>query len=431
MALKKNLALMGVTTGFRLLAGVVTFSMVARLLGPAEFGVLMLWLSVSVLLCLTTNYGLTPYVLREVGRNPASAPGLIANGLSAKLLLSVLLVICVAIGVWVLSVENWPVLALLMAATLADSFSEFLNAGLRASNRFDVETRIATAGAFLHATIVISSVYFFPDVNTAACAYLISRSLILSMTIVGVHYYFSRLRVSRVSDGIGLIRSASIYALDFGFQSLFGQVDSLVLNHFVGPVAVGIHQAGMRIFQGAISGLQVLANVFLPRAAAVTDEKQRFASEALKVQMCFLAYGLIIGLVLGVGSDSIVDVLFGSDFSSLKTLLPIFGILFFVRLSASAWGVLLTASGEQRYRTFATGVHWLIVGAFAYILVPGGSVSGWLYALIIGNAALAVLYAIRCSRERKFPWIVVVATTAGLMMVTTPFLIHVTPFGLY
>ena len=82
MALKKTLALMGTTTAVRLGAGLITFSVFARLLGPESFGVLMLWLSVSTLITIVNHYGLNTYVLREIGADPASAESIINEGLT-------------------------------------------------------------------------------------------------------------------------------------------------------------------------------------------------------------------------------------------------------------------------------------------------------------------------------------------------------------
>lgn len=413
MALKKNLALMGVTTAVRLGAGLFTFSVLARVLGPESFGVLMLWLSVSALLSLITNYGLTPYVLREIGANPASAESIINEGLTGKLLLTAVVFGCAIVVAWSSGIELKQVFMCLLVASVADTFSEFLNAGFRARDRFDAETRIATITSFSHAAIVAGAVFVYPTVEVAAFAYAISRLVVLAITVPAVARHFAAPRLASLGVSIVRLRKAISYAIDFGFQSLFGQIDSVVLNHFIGPVAVGLHQAGMRVFQGGSTAVQVLANVFLPRAAAQAKNAGEFGRESKRIQMAFLSFGALFGIALAVFSEFIVHVLFGSAYSDLVRLFPLFGLLFFVRFAAAAWGVVLTATGEQRFRTVATVIHWLLIAGIAPILVPRMGIAGWLISLIIGNGLLGFLYALRGAGRVDSPWTTVGMTALG------------------
>lgn len=404
---------MGVTTAVRLGAGLFTFAVLARLLGPESFGVLMLWFSVSVLLSLITNYGLTPYILREIGANPASAESIINEGLTGKLLITAVVFGGAIVAAWGFGIEPKQIFLCLLVAAIADTFSEFLNAGFRARDRFDVETRIATITSLSHAAIVAGAVFVYPSVEVAALAYAVSRLVVLAITVPAVTRHFAAPRLGEFWASLLRLRKAVSYAVDFGFQSLFGQIDSIVLNHFIGPAAVGLYQAGMRVFQGGSTAAPVLANVFLPRAAAKEKSAGEFGRESKRIQLAFLSFGAFFGIALAVFSEFIVNILFGSAYSELVKLFPLFGLLFFVRFAAAAWGVVLTAAGEQHFRTYATVIHWILIGGIAYILVPRMEIVGWLISLIIGNGVLGTLYAFRGARRVDSPWITVGVTALG------------------
>jgi O-antigen/teichoic acid export membrane protein len=413
MALKKNLLLMGFATAVRLIAGLLTFSIVARLLGPESFGVLMLWFSVSALLSLCTNFGLTTYVLREIGADPGAAESIINEGLTGKLLLAVLVFACAGVAAWGFEIEFKQVFLYLLVASVADTFSEFLNAGLRARDRFDVETRLATITSLTHAAIVVTAVWVSPKIEVAAAAYALSRLVALAITVPAITKNFAAPKLAAIGVSLTRLRKATSYAVDFGFQSLFGQVDSVVLNHYLGPVSVGLYQAGMRIFQGGSAAVQVLANVFLPRAAGKTNDAGAFGTESKKIQIAFLTFGALFGMTMAVFSELIVKILFGPAYLGLTGILPLFGLLFFVRFAAAAWGVVLTAAGEQRYRTFATVTHWGLIACIAPFLVPALGVAGWLISVIFGNALLGFLYAMRGAKRVASPWITVGMTALG------------------
>lgn len=427
MSVARNLALMGTSTVMRLGFGMLTFVVMARLLGPTQFGVMMLWMAVATLLAMIANYGLTPYLLREIGARPVDAGRVMAEVLSAKLVLSagVLLLGCLSLP-W-LEPTARSVFLLLLCAQLADALTEFFNVGFRATNRFAAETKLASMAVLLQCALVTLALCWMATPVVAAVAFFVSRLAVLFMTWSAQRGYFAALRPAPVGTALQCIRSTKPYALDFGLQSLLGQVDSVVLNHFVGTAAVGIYQAGMRLFNGGAQAAAVLSSVFLPRAAAaaeVQDAGRSLRRESSRVQWAFVGFGLLFGLALCGLAEPVVGLLFGAQYLGLVDVLPWFGLLFFVRFFASSWGVLLTSAGAQRFRAAVNAMHWVIIGALSLVLVPRLGVIGWLVCLIVGNALLAAAYVWRGRQLSGAGWpqpaLAVLALVAFLPFLQVP-----------
>lgn len=420
--LLRNIGWMGVTTGLRLASGVLSFVFVARLLGPGDFGAYMFWMSVAGLLTLVVNFGFTPLVLREIGANPDSAKALMSEVLTARALLAggVLVAAGMTSVIWLEGLQSFLLFSLLFAL-LADVMTDLFNVGFRATNRFALETRIATATSLLQLFLTAGAVWVWPRLEIAALAFLGSRLLVLAFTWLVQRRYFSGVGLLNLRAGVLRIRKAVSYALDFGLQSLFGQVDSLVLNHFLGPVAVGLFQAGMRIFNGGAQAANILANVFLPRAAHAASDPLAFAREAGKIQWAFVGTGLIFGMVLALGAEGIVSLLFGKAYADLVNILPWLGLFFFVRFFAASWGIVLTAAGFQRFRASCNAIQWLGVFGLAIWLVPKWGVIGWVVCVLVGNLFLLLVYAMRClSHTRQGGLQPLAASLSGLLFL--PFL---------
>ncbi len=398
MSIVRNLALMGTSTAMRLGFGMLTFVVMARVLGPAQFGVVMLWLSVATLLALVANYGLTPFLLREIGAAPERASQVMAEVLSAKLLLTLFILAIAVAALPLLDGSVRAVFLLLLGAQLADALTEFLNVGFRATNRFAHETRIASLAVLLQFGIVTGLLWWQASALMAAAAFLLSRLAVLLVTWLAQRRYFAALRPAAPAQAWARLCATRSYAVDFALQSLLGQIDSVVLNHFVGTAAVGVYQAGMRLFNGGAQAAGVLANVFLPRAAAAAEAKDDGRSlrrESSRVQWAFVGFGLVFGLALCGLAEPLVRLLFGAQYLGLVDVLPWFGLLFFVRFFASSWGVLLTSAGAQRYRAAMNAVHWALIGSLSLVLVPRLGLVGWLLCLTAGNALLAAAYVWR------------------------------------
>jgi len=398
MSLKKNILLMGFATAVRLVAGLLTFSVLARLLGPEAFGELMLWLSVAMLISLLENFGLTTYVLRAVGANPARYESLMNEGLTAKLLLATVITTAVVIGSIVIDLKQLDVLLILLIGCIADTFTEFINAGFRARDNYATETRISSIFSFIHTAMVCGAVIWHPTVIVAAMTYSVSRLLVLTVTAMSLSRLGAPLRVVPFCDAIQILKDASNFAADFGMQSLFGQVDSVVLNHYLGPIAVGIYQAGMRLFLGGFQAGSILANVFLPRASAHIHSMTLFHQTTRQLQIAFLSAGIAFGFGIAAFAVPIVSLIYGSNYADLAPLMPFFGLLFFLRFAAAGWGVVLTAAGQQSFRSNMGLIHWIAIAALAWVLVPSLASSGWLISLCFGTLLLGCAYAIRARK---------------------------------
>ncbi|MFZ5505313.1 MAG: oligosaccharide flippase family protein [Pseudomonadota bacterium] len=396
MSLGKNIGLMGTSTLMRLGFGMITFVVMARVLGPEAFGQVMLWLSVATLLSFLANFGHTPYLLKEIGANPSLAGSLIAEVLMVRGVLSLVVFASASMVVAaIFGLESGVLLSLLLTAVLADGMTEVFNVGFRATDRFAAETRLATLIAGLQFAIVVTVLFIEASALVAALGFCVSRCLALLMVARVQRSYLGLLGRISITRVVSKLKATFSYGSDFALQSLFGQIDSIVLNSFLGTVAVGVFQAGMRLFTGGAQAASVLANVFLPRAAAASSDSDRFRRESVRVQWAFVGVGLAFGLCLAIGSGPIVTILYGEQYEVLKTVLPWLGLLFFVRFFAASWGVVLTSAGAQSFRAWMNVVQWLLVMGVAIWSVPQMGVVGWVCALIVGNLFLSITYLLR------------------------------------
>lgn len=396
----RNIGFMGASTGVRLVFGLLTFAVLARQLGAEDFGRLMTALASAVLAGLVVNYGFANYALREIGASsPERGRGILSEVLTAKLLLGASVLLLAGSLLPFLPVHWRALIALMLLAQTFDAVTDLLNVGFRATGRFADETRVATLGALIHFALVSATVWAVPDVHAAAAAYLVGRLAVLTITWHRQRQHFKGLRPAPWRQSLQRLKAARAYAVDNGLQSLFGQVDSLVIAHFFGPSAVGIYQAGMRLFLGGAQAASVLGNVAIPRLASLHAQGQQLHRQARRVQGAFLAAGLLGALAMVACPSNWVTLVLGSDYAPLVGLLPWFALLFLVRFAASASGVLLTSLGLQTRRATWTAMHWVLIAVIAAWWIPDQGTSAWLQTLVLGNAFLAAGYTLELQRS--------------------------------
>ncbi len=394
---------MSISVGARMLAGIVSLPIIARALGPENFGLLMLWLTTASLLCILNNFGFGSYILREVGLYPEKAAKLICDAFIAKIILTIGVIVASVVVFPILLKCSWAIFPLVIGAMLGESFTEFFSVGLRASGNFNTDARVSIFSALIYGFGVGLAAWLTKSLFVVVVAYFITRLIVTLITWVQLSLVFQGIAPSSIKEGFNQIRLTKSYAYDSALGALFGQVDALILNFYANPVILGIFQAGMRLFMAFMQVATVLSNVFFPLMARAKMQGIVSGNHENNIsELFFLGIGVLGGLAFTYTGPHIVVLLFGQKFEALKLLMPWFGLLYFIRMWAACWGNILTIDGKQNMRAIITLIHWLVIGLLSVYLVPFYKSVGWILALIIGTTFLAVAYAYFLAKPIKF-----------------------------
>ncbi|MCL1825579.1 MAG: oligosaccharide flippase family protein [Betaproteobacteria bacterium] len=392
----RNIFWMGLSNAVRLFTGLILFILIARHLGPEEFGHYMFWYGTTLLCALLAHYGLSNMLLKEIAQHPENVADVLGASLSLRFMLSTGIILC-ALGASVMT-ERPELLLMLLLAHLVETISETFYVAYRALGHYARESQLAACAATIQLAFIAVAVITSQSAGVIAFVHLAGKVAQLTLILPFSKRIFGAFSLQSTYTAFNLAIRTKAYALDHFLGSLFGNIDSLMLRAYAAIDTVGIYQSGMRIFQGGNQAAPILANVFLPEIARqAIGKKNPFIVFAL--QTSFLIYGLIFGLILTYFSDQIVNFAFGEDYQQLTALLPFFGLLFFVRFFAAAWGIILTATGHQKYRAKSTAIHLIFVLSVGSYLTHSMQAQGWLIALILANVLLGMLYMIRVVRS--------------------------------
>ncbi len=417
MATLKNIAYLGLGTAVKMIAGLGALAVLARSIGTDSFGLLMIFLSAAGVICILSNLGLNSALLREVGRDPTIARAAISDALTAKAILA-----CAAIGLAIVFALidgrfRSIVFLLLFFSILLEGFTEFFYVGLRAAGSFSVEAKQSLVAAFLYSGAVITAALGGGGIHWIGVAYLISRFLVACIAYTLLCKKTGKVRLAPVGVGFQKIRETVSYSVDAILGALFGQVDGLMLSNFVAVSMVGVYQGGLRIFMSLATGGGILTNVLLPKISSqMAKGAGEYRRESLRALVYFSVFGNVVGWLFILVVPGLAILLYGPNFLPLRDLLPWFGLLFALRLVAGGWGLLLTAAGEQRYRSLCSLAHWLIIAASATLLVPAWGAIGWLWSLTAGTALLCFWYVWRAAAIPQSIFYAMLATASPLLL---------------
>lgn len=398
----KSFAALSVTTGARLLTGLILFVLLAREWSAAAFGQFMYLFSVAALLVLACEFGFTQQILREIGRAPTEAAQLMSRYLGAKVWLTLATWVMALLFAWLTGLcwYDTAQLTLLLGAASLMSYVDFYMACFRAMGHFSEEAWLSLAGNALLFALAIVAMYVNGGPVGVALAMAAAR---LVQFLLSYRLFCARVpdrprpEFSPRSAGATL-RSSGAYGADVAVGAAFINLDTVLIAHTLGPESVGIYQAIARIYQGAVLAPAILGSIFLPKLARELGNKYSFLQQYRKLAWSLLILGTLASATFTFGTPLLKLVYTQPHLESSFALMPWFALLVFVRFAASIYGVALTALGKQTSRVLIYIVALTIMVVTAGPLMTRFGEAGMVMSCTLAYALLAILFALTSSR---------------------------------
>jgi O-antigen/teichoic acid export membrane protein len=420
----KSFAALSITTGVRLLTGLVLFVLMAREWSADEFGHFMYLFSVAALLVLACEFGFAQQILREIGREPARAVALMGRFLGAKIWLTVATLLLAAGFAWFshLSPAGMLQLVLLLAGGLAMSYTDFYMACFRAMGDFGQEAKLTIKGNLIYFMLAAMALYGGTGPKGVASALMLARLIHLALA-----YRIFRQRIPdrlpidlRYTSTARTIKVSSAYGADVAVGAAFVNIDTVLIAHSLGNEGVAIYQAIARFYQGACLLPAIFGSLFLPKLARHLDDKPLFSRDFKNLNFSLVGSGLLIALMFIFGKPVLALVYDQPHLQSSLALLPWFGLLVFIRYVASVYGVVLTALGGQTSRALVYVAALCLMAFAAPWLMQHMGVAGMVLACTLAYVFLAISFAglswARGAKSRA--WLASIASASILIYLT-------------
>lgn len=417
-----------------LLAGLISFPVLTRLLDNAEYGVMgyfSTWLMVAVAIAkFGGQHSIMRFYPHDGGQRPMQHFSTNLVVLPMMLSLSVWLVAALALGGWQASGRAefsgvfWCVVLLVPVMVVAS----IVQAVMRASERSGIVMVTKVVARGLELALVLGFVILIE--RSAFAVYggrLLAALLVLGYFVYWAHRHlkFSRGAVNLAAVGTALLYGLPLMANEFAYMVL-QSFDRVLLKGLTGDYAVvGIYTIGYTLaMQVNMFMNATLWDAFVPVANRVYGADGDAAVLALKnrvlLPMTYASFGVAV-MVLCVGQDLLVGLsspqkaASGAVFVTVGTVMALFPLF-----EVAGYGLLL------RKRSMLVFVLTLSAAALNiaanFILIPIYGYMGAAWSTVISYGALAMASLWFCPRElRRFPdaRTVLVAGTFALLLFAT------------
>jgi len=373
-----------------------------RVLGVTEFGVLAYCQAIVQYLILLTDYGhnLTATRLVSVRRNePEALAGVFSATMAAKLALTLASFVLLLVGLLVVPglSAHWPILAAAFVGVIANAVTPlWLFQGLERMKSLVLPTFVSKAASLVCVVLLVKG-----EGDAALAALGISLgNVVLAVAALWIVYRqrlvawaFTPLRSIRESLGEGFPVFLSLVLVSF-----YVNFNSILLNHFHGPTAVGQFAMADKVRVAAQAVFMMVGQAFYPRISQYNATNPAAAQELMRTAMmavfgCSVSLFVFIQLFAGWG----IEMWLGEQFYASIFLLKLEAVLLPVISVAFVFGNLgLLALGRTRaLKNVYAGVtvlHLIYVVPLTLYLGAEGTIVSVILTELFGAVAFAWLY---------------------------------------
>jgi O-antigen/teichoic acid export membrane protein len=425
--IRKNSFFSLISTSSRLIANSILLIIINNVYGKEIAGQFVTANVISGLFIAFADFGIDLLLTTEVAKDRENANNIFSGLLSIKVILIILsfLILCLLAYVINFSQPTKMLLYIFSLYTAIMIINNYFSAFFRGIEKFFVDAKVSMiSNLCLIVFVILFSMTGF-SIYYIAFSYVLSRLLGSLSYVIMVKKMFPGFSFRLCFNYIkGIKNKVFVFGTNLVFTNIYGQMDTLFLQFWIGDSAVGIYQAAARIFSMPLVLADVLTNSFIPTLSRYYKEnKIQWNKLGFVLNKTLIFLSIPFAIFLFVYPEQIIGlVYFNKDFSQSTEILRLFSLLLIVRFATDPSGIMITTSNKQHIRmrliivfTFISIPIYLfciskygIVGAirtqlftngflgFAYILVVFSEVKKWFFVkeIIITLLMSSILFVL-------------------------------------
>jgi O-antigen/teichoic acid export membrane protein len=376
--------------------GMVGLILLARIVGPADYGHFAASLAVIKLAAVLFSLGLDHWLLRYGGREQQSGALTIhgASCLVIKVGLGALWWMALALVAPWLDQAAFPMTIVLLVG-LTVWLEEVANVAWTMYNSASANKTAAlllTVYQFLQLVAIVC----LAGVGVQSLRFYLLGQLVAAL----VGCAFSLYRLQRDfgfaldwADVRTTLRGSIPFATSLALALIYGRADITIVAAWLGSADVGIYAPAVSLVMTLLLiPLSIYSVVLPPLSRAHAEDRTALQRLAMEVTLGSALVGIVTGGALALSADLVVRLIFGPQYLAVGTILVILSGVVVLRCISFAVAAVLTAVGWQTQRTLVQTVVAAANVGLNLLLVTRWGVVGVAWIFVLTDALLLLGY---------------------------------------
>ncbi|HDL7335095.1 TPA: oligosaccharide flippase family protein [Yersinia enterocolitica] len=398
--LRRNIFSLFILQGSNYFITLLTLPYLTRVLGVEGFGIYSLTLSIAQYFVIFIDFGFNLSASKRIAERQ-SDPEYISKVFFETIYAKLILCLVSILGIIILaSINSYSVIRSELIYTIIMLIGTVLMPiwFFQGIEKLSVVTKLMVFSRLALLPLFFMFVRSDADVKYAI---IIQSSLSLLAGLIAIIYIYKQKLIQAVkftSLGIGhaLKDSFPIFTAVLS-NSLYTMSTTIIIGMFSNVYEVSIFTAADRM-KGAILGVfLILGNAFYPRInALMVNSKEQAYSLIRKIFYWQGALSILIIIFVIIFSKLITQIMFGSEYSAVSSLLILFSPVYFLVLQSAVLGnyILLTHGYKKAYTILPIASAIIHIPLCAYLASRYGAWGGIISIVTAETFALVLLILI-------------------------------------
>ncbi len=372
----------------------VYFTLVARWLGASDIGLYVFAISLTTILSVFIDFGLSPVLIRESAKFKEKANSYLNNVITVKILFSIITFIAAII---IINLLNKPAIVATMVylaglVMIFDSFSLSFWSIFRAWQNLKYESISIAINQFLIVAVGLSGILLNFPLYILVIALLAGSffSFIYSLILLKIKLHFKFKLKWQPETLKTLFKIALPFALAGIFTRVYSYIDQILLSVLIGDQSLGWYSVAYKITYA----LQFIPAAFA--AAIFPAMSYYYACEKAKLRLVFeksmyflIMFSLPIAFGIASLADKIILYLYTNEYEPSILTLQIFIFAVIAIFLSFPVGSILNACDKQAINTMNLGITMVLNIILNIILIPKYQQAG---AAIAALSSLSLMF---------------------------------------
>jgi len=388
-------AIMVFSQGCRFVLQTGSTVVLARLLTPADFGLIAMVAAVTNFAILFKDLGLSDATIQKGGINHGQISTLFWINSGLGLFISVIIVSLAPVVAWFYDDPRLTPVTMVLGSTfvfggLAVQHQAMLRRHMRffAIGLVDIVSMSVGVAAAITAALLGAGYW----------SLIIMHMAIAIATTVGIWIACPWLPgLPRRAVGVKKMLAFGSNLTAFSIVNYFARnADNILIGKFIGAAALGFYSKAYGLLMLPIRQLRSpLVSVGLPGLSRLQDDAERFKNYYLKMVQLLAFTCIPMALLLAVHSDRVIVLVLGQQWEAAASIFRILAFAAVIQPLVSTYGMIMISSGHA-HRYFKLGVMTSTVYVISFVLgLPWGA-TGVALSYTVANYVLLIpilLYA--------------------------------------
>jgi polysaccharide transporter, PST family len=385
----------------RLVLNFIAGILIARALGPEDFGMLSYGQALIFLFTPIATVGLPEIIVRELSRRTGSEQAgekqeIISSALAVRLISALFTIALMAAMALVVKNDSPTAMIIIIfySFSIAPQSLDIIESALQSEGMFKLVSVARSINSVVFAIIRIASVFLHADVIWFVILYG-SEILVFGVFYlviarrVGMLPSFKIVRYARMRE---LVISSLPLMLRLIAIAIYMRIDQVMVEALLGTEQLGVYSVAVRVSElWYFVPTAIMAAAFPRLTRSYEDGMEAYDAELRYWMRMMMMIALPAALMLSLMSNLVVDILFGDAYSEAGPVLSVqawSGVFVAIGVATSPWFI---NTGQLRFGLYQAGIGAIASIALNLLLIPRFGMLGASLSMVISYAISAVL----------------------------------------